>query len=195
MACTGTNDGGYGCADLATYWAGETAVCYITVDVAGDILCYRLQLARTLVADIDVAFSLQTKSGADYSYIDGSETGLLVEFFASGASGCKELEDGVDFPATSYSTLGDATEYVSCYFEDRLERAVSGGSGCAWFNNADKTTTAGWTPDGTDADGIAAIGVDITAAGGVEKSVAGSLTMSGEVSKKLMAKRTVSGVL
>ncbi len=155
------NEGGQGCAGLFGYGTAYTTVAFATCDTAGTITEYHVQSAFSTGSDKDLAFSLQTKSGSDYTYISGTQTGINTV----GATGavCIALEAGVDFTPTTQASVGD---YPSCYWEASTELQTWGGSGWAATGGSDLTEGEGWEPITTAGGGRLAIGVNITEGGG-----------------------------
>ena len=188
------NEAGPGCQDLANYTSAQTAVSGDVSSTAGDIDTYRIQVTDDSAA-YDVAWSMQEKDNGTFSYISGTETGLFEDItaLAEPSANCREAYEGTDFDAPTSVSIGD---YVSAYYSYRQEIATSGGVGTLYRGNGNQTEQTGWTPASSNSGYDCAIGADISAAGGVSKSVAGDMgRFAGSVTRKLMAKRTVSGAI
>ena len=102
---------------------------------------------------------------------------------------------------TTFNAPGDFTafaiasgEYLGVTYDAGRLEYDTGGSG-VWDTTADDIPASSVTFGALLTDRDYSIGGTATEAGGLQKSIVGSMIMAGALSKKLMAKRTVQGAI
>lgn len=195
--CNQTYHGGPGCQAISCVLNGETAVSWDTVDTAGDIACYYFQCCESPSADYDIRFALHSSDNGigstTWSLISGTDSGTITNGISSGVGGCYCFEDGVDYTATTTAATANGDECVVCYMENKQGVSGSGGAGVSYKNNNDACGSTGWNPSSQQSGWDCTFGVEIAAAAGESYTASGSLTPTGAYTRKLTAKRTVSG--